>query len=103
MFMTETEIPTPVAGYQRIGSVGDLRIQYLAAISQSGPTRIWVVGYFHNQTGYQEAPDAAACRSELCVLVWRLVRMEVVARWAQATASCRTALQSLARYIRPRS
>ncbi len=85
------------ADYQQIGSAGDLRIQSLVAIRAVGQTQVWVVGYFHNQTNHCLMPDAEMYQIGLSVLVWRLARMEVAATWARATASLRTALQSIAR------
>ena len=80
-------------GLERIGSVGDLRIRYLAALHQEGLTRVWVLGCFDSPNHPLDPPDAGSNRSELFALVWQLVRSDASAILAQAKvflrAQCR--------------
>jgi hypothetical protein len=73
-----------IHGLERIGSVGDLRIRYLAALSQGERTRIWVVGCFDNPSHHLYQSDVESNRSELYALVWRLVVSDVRATMEQA-------------------
>ncbi|CAB1369933.1 protein of unknown function [Denitratisoma oestradiolicum] len=72
-------VPTvfSVRGWERIGSVGDLRIRYLAALGQGERTRVWVVGCFDNPNHPLDPSDAESNRNELFALVWQLVRSDV--------------------------
>ena len=101
MDMTEKTFQTPTAavvrGWERIGSVGDLRIRYLAALGQGERTRVWVVGCFDSPNRPLDPPDAGSNRSELFALVWQLVRSDVRAILARAKASHRAIFRRMLR------
>ena len=73
-----------IRGWERIGSVGDLRIRYLVALGQGERTRVWVVGCFDNPRHPLDPPDAGSNRSELFALAWQLARSDVRAIWERA-------------------
>ena len=99
--MTEETFQTPTAavirGWERIGSVGDLRIRYLVALGQGARTRVWVVGCFDNPIHPLGPPDAGSNRNELFALVLQLVRSDVRAILARARAFHRALFRRMLR------
>jgi hypothetical protein len=81
-----TSTVSVVRGWERIGSVGDLRIRYLVELGQGDRIRVWVVGCFDNPDHPLHLPDAGSNRSELFALVWQLVRSDVRAMKERARA-----------------
>jgi len=81
-----TPTASVIRGWERIGSVGDLRIRYLVALGQGELNRVWVVGCFDNPIHPLDPPDAGSNRSELFALVWQLVRSDVLAMKERAKA-----------------
>ena len=78
-----------IRGWERIGSVGDLRIRYLVALGRGDRSRVWVVGCFDNPIHPLDPPDAESNRNELFALAWQLVRSDVRSIWERARVSLR--------------
>ena len=89
-----------VHGWEQIGSVGDLRIRYLAALRQGGLTRVWVLGCFDSPNHPLAQPDERSNRSELFALVWQLVRSDVLASLAQAKVFLRAQFHRMSQPFR---
>ena len=92
--MEDETILTPTAsvirGVERIGSVGDLRIRYLAALGQGERTQVWVVGCFDNPNHPpQSRAGGAGCQSELFALAWQLILLGARSKMEQATTFLR--------------
>ena len=87
-----------IRGFERIGSVGDLRIRYLVALGLGDRSRVWVVGCFDNPNHPLDPPDAESNRSELFALAWQLVRSDVRAILERAKAFRRAVFR---RTLRP--
>lgn len=80
-----------ISGYERVGSVGDLHVRFVTAMTRRGRRRIWVFGCFDNPNlPLQSRIDEGSYRSELFALVWRMVRSDVTAILARATVFPRT-------------
>ena len=73
-------------GFRRIGSAGDLRIRYLAALGQGERTRVWVVGCFDTSGRLLEPSGAGSYRGELFALVWHMLRSDFRTMLARAKA-----------------
>jgi hypothetical protein len=82
-------IEPELRGYERIGSVGDLRIRYLAPLTREGRTRVWVIGYLKNPNHPQVQPDAGNYQSELFALVWHMIRSDLYTILLRAKACLR--------------
>lgn len=89
-----------VHGWEQIGSVGDLRIRYLAALHQGGLTRVWVLGCFDSPSHPLAPPDGRSNRSELFALAWQLVRSDVLASLAQAKVFLRAQFHRMSQPFR---
>lgn len=79
-----------VAGYERIGSAGDLRIQFLWVSHLSGHQRIWVAGYFDNQDPALRTFDKGDYQNGLFALGCELIRLSIQARKQQAITYLRS-------------
>ena len=87
--MNEEVIGVSVRGWEPVGSVGDLQIRHLAALTQEGRTRVWVIGCFDNPDHPLAPVGVGGYRSELFALVWQMVRSDVRATLARAKVSLR--------------